>query len=392
MMMETGYLLDNILSFVAMMRTSGISVSTEQTMNLMQALTWIDIGEREQVYYAARDLLINRYEHLRLFDVLFNRFWRNQAMAVSSNSGTQKTPHAPRHDRKHHQPLLMSYLGQKANANDPEIEVGDKSGTFSNLEMIQQKNFSDMSEIELQTVREVIQAMRWGVSLRETRRYTPTASGERLHLRKILSDASRTGGVPLTISYQSRKIKQRPIVLIADISGSMEKYTRLVLQFFYCMSHSIHQVESFVFGTRLTRITPQLKLKNVDRAIDQAAREVVDWSGGTRIGESLHEFNRKWSKRVLRRGAIVVIVSDGWERDNADLLQKEMRYLQLRCHRLIWMNPLSGRSTYEPLVSGMQAALRYIDDFLPIHNLQSLRILAEHLMKLNIRRSNVFEM
>jgi uncharacterized protein with von Willebrand factor type A (vWA) domain len=177
-------------------------------------------------------------------------------------------------------------------------------------------------------------------------------------------------------------VKERPFVLLADVSGSMDKYARLVLQFFYSVSHSLRHVECFVFGTRLTRITPQLKLKNIDRAIDEAAREVFDWAGGTRIGDSLKAFNQQWSRRVLRRGAVVLIISDGWERGDVSALTQEMRYLQHRCHRLIWLNPLSGRDTYRPTVEGMAAALPYVDDFLPIHNLQSLSELAQHLAKL----------
>jgi uncharacterized protein with von Willebrand factor type A (vWA) domain len=179
---------------------------------------------------------------------------------------------------------------------------------------------------------------------------------------------------------------QRPLVLLADRSGSMEKVSRLVLQFFYCMTHSLKDVECFAFGTRLTRLTPALKLRNIDSALNEAAHDVVDWSGGTRIGESLQVFNRQWSRRILRHGAVVLIISDGWERGDVQVLKQEMRYLHLRCHRLIWLNPLLGKENYQPLVEGMQAALRYVDDFLPIHNLQSLSLLGEHLRTLNTRR------
>jgi uncharacterized protein with von Willebrand factor type A (vWA) domain len=177
------------------------------------------------------------------------------------------------------------------------------------------------------------------------------------------------------------------VVLLADISGSMAKYSRLLLQFFYGMSQSLRRVESFVFGTRLTRITPQLKLRNIDRALESAAAEVVDWAGGTRIGESLRSFNRDWSRRVLRRGAVVIVVSDGWERGDVETLRREMRYLAHRCHRLVWLNPLLGTPGYQPLVEGMSAALPFVDDFLPIHNLESLRALAAHLVSLPERRS-----
>jgi uncharacterized protein with von Willebrand factor type A (vWA) domain len=209
--------------------------------------------------------------------------------------------------------------------------------------------------------------------------------GQRLHLRRVLASAARQGGVPLELAWQRRKIKERPLVLLADISGSMEKVSRLVLQFFYCMAHSAQAVESFAFGTRLTRITPALKHKNIDVALAEAAREVVDWSGGTRIGASLQHFNQQWGRRVLRRGAVVLIISDGWERGEVSVLRREMRALQLRCHRLIWLNPLLGKSSYQPLVEGMQAALPYVDDFLPIHNLQSLSLLAARLKSLDAR-------
>ncbi len=185
--------------------------------------------------------------------------------------------------------------------------------------------------------------------------------------------------MPLTLPRQSPKVKQRPVVLIADISGSMEKYSRLVLQLFYSMSHSLGGVESFVFGTRLTRITPQLALRNIDQAVDQAARQILDWGGGTRIGESLGAFNRRFARRVLRRGAVVLILSDGWERGDSDLLRREMRYLSHRCHRLIWLNPLLGGKGYEPKTAGMVAALPFVDDFLSVHNVDSLEALGRHL-------------
>lgn len=209
-----------------------------------------------------------------------------------------------------------------------------------------------------------------------------------LHLRRVLRSAAKHQGVIWNLQWQNRKIKQRPIVLIADISGSMEKYTRLLLQFFYSVTHSFQNVESFVFGTRLTRLTAQLKLRNIDRAIEQAGSEVVDWSGGTRIGDSLKTFNRQWSRRVIHRGAIVIIISDGWERGDVSLLKQEMQALKHRCYRLIWLNPLLGDKGYQPLVAGMAACLPFIDDFLPIHNLQSLRVLSDYLGKLGPRRSS----
>ncbi len=377
--------MENTLLFTRILRQAGLPVSTEQSWDFARALTMVDIGDRDQVFHAARCLLIMRQDHLRLFETLFNRFWRNHTDGLPPQG--PKNPMAPRPPTRRKQFSIVAYMAQKARPADQEIEVTDRSRTFSSVEVLQRREFSLMTPEELRAVKHFIQEMRWQMSQRRTRRWTPESSGEKLHLRQAMRSTTKYGGVPLDLFWQSRKVKQRPFVLIADISGSMEKYARLMLQFFYSVSHSFGDVESFVFGTRLTRITPQLKLNNIDRAIDQAAREIVDWSGGTRIGESLGTFNRSWGRRVLRRGAIVLIVSDGWERGDVSELRREMVYLQRRCHRLIWLNPLLGKSTYQPLVEGIAAALPFIDDFLPIHNLQSLTALSKHLAALGPARS-----
>lgn len=379
---RTGGFVDNVLAFVQVLRRAGMPVSTTQVMDFSCALKLIDIGQRAQVYYAARGILVSRHEHLRLFDMLFNAFW-NQGIN-SPGASPQKAPRAPRHDQEQ-RPALVTYMARKAQASDPEVDVADKSGTYSDVELLQRKDFSDMTPEELDAVKRLIQEMRWQAVFRKSRRRVACRRGETLHMRRVIASAVQYGGVPLALSWQTPKIKQRPVILLADISGSMERYSRLVVQFFYSLSHSLKHVECFAFGTRLTRITGQLKLKNIDQAVNEAAAEVVDWSGGTRIGESLATFNRQWSRRVLHRGALVMIVSDGWERGEVDLLRAQMRYLQLRCHRLIWLNPLVGKRDYQPLVEGMAAALPFVDDFLPIHNLQSLSALAAHLATLNGR-------
>jgi hypothetical protein len=375
-MEDDSYFLSNTVLFIQMLRHAGMPVSLEQTMDFSQALTLIDIGSREQVHHAGRSLLVSRYEHLRLFDTIFNRFWRNQSDYI----GRGHTRLPSRHRRNPDHPLVVDrYLQSTMPQDAEEIEIADKRATFNNAEVLQQKEFSEMTPEELQAIKRLMQQMRWSVSLRQTRRRVRDRKGDVIHLRRVMRSAVRHNGVPLMLDWQSRKIKQRPLILIADISGSMEKYSRLILQLFYSVSHSARKVECFVFGTRLTRITPQLKFKNIDIAIDEAAREVVDWSGGTRIGGSLADFNHQWSRRVLRRGAIVLIASDGWERGDVSQLQKEMHFLQLRSYRLFWLNPLLGKSTYEPLVEGMAAAMPYIDHFLPCHNLQSLEEFGQYL-------------
>jgi uncharacterized protein with von Willebrand factor type A (vWA) domain len=326
-------------------------------------------------------MLVTSHDHLALFTTIFNRFWQSITNSVSGQPRTM--PRAPRHKVAQQQNPLMILMSQKAGQNDPEREVADKAGSYSGAELIQSKAFGNMTPEELAATKRLIQEMRWDIIRRRTRRRTADPKGSELHLRQVMRSAAQYGGIPLKLAWQKKKIKQRPFVLLADISGSMEKYARLTLQFFYSVSHSFKETECFVFGTRLTRITPQLKLKNIDIAIEEASHQVWDWAGGTRIGDSLYAFNRQWSRRVLRRGAIVLIISDGWDRGPTSRLKQEMRYLQHRCHRLIWLNPLLGQPTYQPMVEGMNAALPYIDDFLPIHNLQSLSELSRHLAALN---------
>jgi uncharacterized protein with von Willebrand factor type A (vWA) domain len=377
--------LSNCLLFARALRQAGIPVGLDQALAFARALEWIDLGSRDEVYHTARSLLISRYEHLRLFDAIFNRFWRPPGKAALRQQQTM--PRAPRHKQQDQPFTIVTYMAYKARLGDPEIDVADKSGTWSDLEILQRKDFSQMTPEELERIKRLIQQMRWRISLRETRRRRLDRRGDTLHMGAVLRDAARHGGIPTRLVWQRRKVKQRPLVIVADISGSMEKYARLLLQFLYSVTHSLQRVECFVFGTRLTRITGELKVRNIDQAIDGAAREVVDWAGGTRIGASLRAFNQHWSRRVLGRGAVVLLISDGWEQGDPAVLAAEVRRLQRRCHRLIWLNPLLGRETYQPRVGGMRAALAHIDDFLPIHNFQSLEALAERLGALNARPS-----
>lgn len=376
--------LDNVLLFVQALRQAGLRVSLDQSISFVRALDLLDIGQRHEIYHAGRSLLVSRREDQAVYDVLFHRFFRFPL-------------EPPRPKRRRQQSFskgevpftVATYLTARARAADQEVEIVDRSETFSDQESLQSKEFSEMTAEELANVRRLMAEMRFAACERKTRRMTPARSGHNIDFARTLREAARYGAVPLDLPRCREKIKQRPVVLLADISGSMEKYSRLVLHFFYSVAHSMRDVESFVFGTRLSRLTPQLKLRNVDRAVEMAARQALDWGGGTRIGACLHDFNRRWSRRLLRRGAIVLITSDGWERSDSALLGREMRYLQHRCHRLIWLNPLAGKATYQPRVGGMAAALPFVDDFLPIHNLQSLGQLAEHLRALPSRRGQV---
>jgi hypothetical protein len=381
---ESSHFLENVLLLPRLLRRVGLPASPQRSMDFARALALVDLQSREQVYFAARGLLVTRREHLDLFTTVFNRFWK--AVTAGSLHGEAVTPRTRTRPRS--VPVsILTLMGEKPGEHEEERDVFDRSATYSETEVLQQKAFAEMSEAELEAIHRLIREMRWDLTRRVTRRRVPDRRGDRLHLSRVLRAAAKHGGVPVQLAWRRRKIKQRPIVLIADMSGSMEKHSRLILQLFYSVSHSLRDIECFVFGTRLSRITPHLRIKNVDLAVDRAAREVFDWAGGTRIGESLCTFNRHWSRRVLGRGAVVIIVSDGWERGDVSVLRREMSALQRRCHRLIWLNPLLGGERYAPLVEGMTAAIPYVDDFLPIRNLQSLEALSEHLASVGRRPS-----
>jgi uncharacterized protein with von Willebrand factor type A (vWA) domain len=226
---ETGFFLENILLFPRLLREAGLPVSPEQSLDFTRALTLVNIGSKEQVFHTARSMLVNRHEHLALFTTIFNRFW--QSVGAGPNQ-PRTMPRAPRHKQPTQQNPLMVLMSQKAGKDDPEREVADKAGSYSAAELIQSKAFGAMTPEELATTKRLIQEMRWDIIQRRTRRRTADRKGNELHLRQVMRSAAQYGGIPLRLSWQKRKVKQRPFVLLADISGSMEKYARLTLQFF----------------------------------------------------------------------------------------------------------------------------------------------------------------
>jgi uncharacterized protein len=378
--------LKNILLFCRTLQRAGVPVGLDGRLALLQALGLVDLGQRAQVYHACRSLLVHSREQLPVFDAIFARFWRAQGEPPARR---QLMPRAPRH-RPREQPFtIVTYLARKARGDDEPVDVADKAGSYSPAEQLQRKEFAAMTPEELAELRRLIARIDWRLGMRVTRRRAPRRRGESLLMRRVVRDAARHGGVALRLPRQQRTQKPRPLVILADVSGSMEKYSRLLLQLSYAVARRLGRVECFVFGTRLTRITPQLRLRNLDRALDAAAREAVDWGGGTRIGASLHAFNRRWARRVLGRGAVALVISDGWEHGDPELLARATRALRRRCHRLIWLNPLAGRAGFQPRTAGMAAAARHVDDLLPVHNLQSLHDLAAHLAALGPRRTRV---
>lgn len=381
-----GHLLRNVVLFGRLLRSLGMDVTPTQIIDLVEGLKHIDIRRRDDFKNAARTVLVSRHEHLPLFDRAFDLFWQareeDELSQLDLGMLLQRPPQAQREE------LVLTEAGADREGPEQETEEPEihEIYTYSAQEVLRQKDFTELTPEELEEIKRLMQAMTWELERRRTRRKTRAPSGTYLDMRRTLRQNLRYGGEPLQLAWRRRKLKRRPLVAICDISGSMERYSRVLLQFIYVISNGLEKVEAFVFSTRLTRITRYLKERDIDAALDQVADAVQDWAGGTRIGEALKTFNYEWGRRVLGQGAIVLIISDGWDRGDIDLLEREMRRLQLSCHRLIWLNPLLGSVNYEPLTRGIQAALPYIDDFLPIHNLESLMQLGDLLEQLGEHR------
>jgi len=388
----SGQFLHNLMVFGRLLRRLGLDVNPGRMIDLVQALDLIEIGRKEDFYHTTRSLLVHNREDIPLFDQAFKLFWRKPVEEwgqLDLSSMIKKKPKGPQFVP----PPLQPREETPKKENDSETSEAEEriviemTKTYSNLEVLWKKDFSDLTPQEIEAVKGMMRQITIRLGERRTRRKRP-GNGHSIDLRRTIRNSYSYGGEVLIWAKRESKFKPRPLVIIADISGSMERYTRLLLHFIYGLSHSLHQpVEAFVFGTRLTRITRQLGDRDIDQALKGVSQAVVDWAGGTRIGESLKDFNFNWGRRVLGHGAVVLIISDGWDRGDMDILEREMARLQRSCYRLIWLNPLLGSPSYEPLTRGIQTALPYTDNFLPVHNLASLEDLAQYLQKISQSRS-----
>ncbi len=389
-------LLHRLTEFGRLLWEGGIPVGPHQLLDVAQTLDYIDITQPNDFYIALKCSLVTRHEQEVLFDQMFTYFWflrDNPNRKKDDGSGKARQ----REERQMRlPPSERKRLAEHLNTNDlrkelrgetskserrPFAEESDKEdndqgkpqGTaYSALDQLRTKDFENFSWEEIQEAKRLMAEMRWTLGMRTTRRKAPARSGSYLDVRRMVRRNLKHGAEMLELTWREIRRKPRPLVIICDISGSMSLYSRLLLHFVHTISNGLLNVEAFVFGTRLTRITRQLQKRDVDDAVRDVSRLVQDWSGGTRIGDALHRFNYTWGKRVLGRGAVVLVISDGWDRGDADTLKAEMERLQRGCHRLIWLNPLLGSPDYRPLTIGMKTALPFIDDFLPAHNLDSL--------------------
>ncbi len=384
----SGNLLSNLVLFGRVLSGLGLDGSPGRMIDLAVALRAIDVGRKRDVYHVMRALVVRRREDIPTFDDAFQTFWRKPSEGFTTLDlramGEKRRFRRPRFDPAPlRDPEAVDEPPPRATDDEPTLLA---RLTYSASEVLRHKDFALMTGQELDEVRGLLDRFAWRLAQRRTRRFA-VGDGPRLDLRRTVRRSLRHGGEILRWSRRRPRTKPRPLVVLADISGSMERYTRLLLLFLYSLAEGLEQrVEAFVFGTRLTRVTRQLRGRDVDQALAEVSRAVPDWSGGTRIGDALRAFNFDWGRRAARSGSVVLVISDGWDRGEPERLRTEMARLQRSCHRLVWLNPLLGEREYEPLARGMRTALPFVDDFLPVHDLASLEDLARRLERMEAHR------
>jgi uncharacterized protein len=371
----------NILQFGRVLRQVGLDVHHARLVDAIRALEWVDIGNRADVAATLRCLLVHDHDDAERFDRAFDLFFRPR-LSLSPSSGLPLFSLGER-------PRVVARAigGTPIHAELDDLTAASTTptraiGAWSAAGVSRTKDFGEFSERELERARTLLEKLPWTIGQRRTRRWRRAASGTP-DLRPFLRENLMRGDL-VDLPRRRQRDAARPIVLLGDVSGSMERYSRMLMHFVYGLSRSTPRVEVFLFATRLTRVTAHLKRRG-GQALLRLAREVQDWGGGTRIGDALRTFNMRWARRVIRNGPVVLIVSDGWDRGDPDVIDRELARVHRSCRRVIWLNPLLGAAGYQPLTRGMQTALRHVDDFLPIHNLASLEELAGYLGSLSTR-------
>jgi uncharacterized protein len=369
-----GRLAENIVYFARALRAAGIPVGPGAVLDALAAVRAAGVGTREDFYWTLHAVFVKRHEHSALFDQAFRIFFRRRAYIERLMA--MMMPQAPtaastKAVSQRVQEALFSGVNDRARREQPEIEV-DARLTMSDREVLQKKDFAQMSAAEVLAAKAAIAQLVLPLDEVRTRRLKPMNRGHAIDMRRTLRASLKAGGKLIDLKYLGRRTRMPPLVALLDISGSMSEYSRLFLHFLHAVTDARKRVSSFLFGTRLTNVTRALKARDPDDALAACSASVADWSGGTRIASSLHAFNKRWARRVLAQGAIVILITDGLERDPDKSLAFEMDRLHRSCRRLIWLNPLLRFDAFEPRAQGVRTMLPYVDEFRPIHNLESM--------------------
>jgi uncharacterized protein len=367
----TGNIADNVVGFARALRAAGVPVGSGAVIDAMNALQVIDIGNRGDVFITLEAIFVKRREHALIFAQAFDLFFR----AAQEWKHLLDSVPLPDHARKPPPPAsrrVQEAFSQGSTMEQPQAEEQEVRLSVSDKEILQKKDFAQMSAAEITEATRSIEKMRLPQAELETRRYRPDARGLKLDMRRTLRASLRTGGEIIDIRRLGRIEKPAPIVALLDISGSMSEYTRLFLHFLHAITDARKRVSVFLFGTRLTNVTRALRQRDPDEALASCSKTVEDWAGGTRIATSLHTFNKMWARRVLGQGAVVLLISDGLEREADSRLAFEIDRLHRSCRRLIWLNPLLRFDGFEAKAHGIKMMLPHVDEFRPVHNLVSI--------------------
>ena len=377
-----GRLAENIVYFARALRAAGMPVGPGAILDALEALNVARVGLRDDFYWTLHAVFVKRHEHTILFDQAFKIFFRKRgyiekliaSMIPQTLEPAAKSP-APGAQRI--QEALFSGLNEHAK-DQSEIEV-DARLTISDREVLQKKDFAQMTAAEIAAAKDAIARLTLPLDEVRTRRLTQNRRGHLIDIRRTLRASMKAGGAVIDLKYLGPRLKEPPIVALLDISGSMSEYTRLFLHFLHAVTDARKRVTTFLFGTRLTNVTRAIRQRDPDEALAACSANVADWSGGTRIASSLHVFNKQWARRVLGQGAVVLLITDGLERDADDTLAFEIDRLHRSCKRLIWLNPLLRFHAFEARAKGVQTMLPHVDELRPIHNLDSMKELVRAL-------------
>ena len=377
----------NLMYFARTLRAAGLPIGSGAVLDALRAVEAVGVARRDDFYWALHAVFVRRAEQRPLFDEAFHVFWRNPKLLERVTSLLLPTVHVPpKGDAK----PLSRRLGEalfagaerdaRTRETEKEIEL-DATLTWSDREVLRARDFEQMSAAELAAAKAAIARLRLAIPPAPTRRYRPHSRGALIDMRTTFRRSLRLGSGAVLLARRRRRRKPAPIVVLCDISGSMSRYSRVLLHFAHALARDRTRVSSFVFGTRLTNITRQLRDRDVDAALERASAEVADWDGGTRIGHCLDAFNREWSRRVCGQGAVVLFITDGLDRDVGEGLPPQVERLRKSCRRLVWLNPLLRYERFEPKAAGMRALLPHVDELRPVHNLESLEDLCKALLE-----------
>lgn len=375
-----GVLARNVVGFARGLRRAGLPIGTGRVRDALHALTLLDVSRRDELYWGLASVLIDRHAQMEVYDAAFRLFWEQMPFMTSSprpREGGDAPAPAQDHGEELAQRVAQAFAVTPQDARSPRTEDdagarGDATHTASWRERLGRLDFQSMSIEQLREARHMLAQLRLPIAPVRTRRSRPHPRGARVDLRATLRASLRGQSDLLPLRRRAPRLRQPPLVVLCDISGSMHRYAQMLLHFLHALTGTRERMQVFVFGTRLTNITRALRQRDVDAALAAVARGVTDWGGGTRIGTCLHDFNQHWSRRVLGQNAVVLLISDGLERDRIDVLSQAMERLHKSCSRLIWLNPLLRYERFQPLAQGIRAMRPHVDEFRAAHSIESL--------------------